>query len=118
MDGCHELASPTEKRCDFLLFAQVRSRKGHWTVPIELKAGTIKEEDLDGIREQLQTGADVASDLLPDDEVRMRPVLGHGGLHQYLERKLTTLEYRVRLRGRREVIRAIPCRGRIETVLK
>lgn len=118
MDGCDDLVSPNRKRCDFLLFVQSRSRKGHWTVPIELKSGSIKEEDLTGIREQLQAGSDVAAQMLPDDQVRMRPILGHGGMHPHLERKLTSSEYRVRLNGRREVIRAIPCGDGIATALR
>ena len=118
VDGCDELVSPRGKRCDFLLFAQTTSRKGHWAVPIELKSGTVKEQDLYGIQGQLQAGADVAEKRLPGERVRLRPVLGHGGMKPYLERQLTRPGYRVTLRGKSEVIRAIPCGDQIATALK
>ena len=35
-----------------------------WTVPIELKNGTMKADDLEEIREQIQCGADVTRNLM------------------------------------------------------
>ncbi|WP_425154435.1 hypothetical protein [Candidatus Palauibacter sp.] len=100
MDDCEELASPEGKRCDFLLFVASESHKGHWVVPVELKSGTVKVDDLDGIRDQLQTGSDVAHDVLSQDAgdarpVRLRPILGHGHrLHAKVRRTLTKPDYK------------------------
>ena len=64
VDGCDALAPPSRKRCDFLLFFEsarsAKRRPRRWAIPIELKSGTVKAGDLEGIREQIQCGADVA----------------------------------------------------------
>lgn len=118
MDGCDDLAPPGGKRCDFLLFVASGSHKGHWVVPIELKSGKVKREDLDRIWAQLQTGADVARRLLAEDtgdsRVRLRPILGHGEiLHPLVRRTLTKAHYKVTLPGTREVVRTLLCGGDI-----
>lgn len=122
VDGCDALASPDCKCCDFLLFVQSSSRRGHWVAPIELKGGTVKKDDLDGIRRQLQTGAGVAARLVVSDDappVRLRPILGHGkALPALVGRLLTTDDYHVTLGGRREIIRTLECSGEIAEVLK
>ena len=124
MDGCDALAPPNRKRCDFLLFfesgrsTQRRSRR--WAVPIELKSGTVKAADLDGIREQVQCGADVARKLMSaagGDGASLRPVLGYGSMQPHISRMLTRSEYRVDISGRSELIRIVPCSDRVDGAL-
>lgn len=121
VDHCDKLASPDKKRCDFLLFFESTGATRRWVAPIELKAGIVKKEDLDGIHDQLQTGANVAADLLPTDENRMprlRPVLGHGKpLPTLVGRVLTTRPYRVKLSGSQEIIRTRMCGSSVADVL-
>lgn len=122
MDHCDELASPDRKRCDFLLFVQSSSHKGHWVAPIELK-GHVGKDDLDGIRDQLQTGARVAEERLAGvgtgrDSVRLRPILGFSRLHPFLLRYLTKAEYRVAMRGRTEQIRPLECGNSVKKKLE
>lgn len=123
VDGCDVLASPNEKRCDFLLFAASTSRHGHWVAPIELKSGPARVEALPDIRDQLQTGANVAADVLAqepalDEPVRLRPVLGQGAAHPRVARILTRGEYTVTFQGRRLKIRAPLCGDNIDQALK
>ncbi len=111
MDHCDELAPPHRRRCDFLLFVQSSSHKGHWVAPIELK-GHVRRNDLDGIRDQLQTGAHVAEERLArvgtgNNRVRLRPILGYTTLQPWVRLNLTTAEYQVELRGRTEHIRPL-----------
>ncbi len=114
---------PQKKRCDFLLFVHARGRKGHWTVPVELKSGTIKFDDLDDIREQLQAGADVAAKLLASepvagDPIRLRPILGYGDMPLWLQQNLTRSEFKVTLGSYRELIRPMTSGGQIGDVLR
>ena len=124
VDGCDELASQDLKRCDFLLFVQSSSSKGHWVVPIELKGGHVKKDDLEGIRDQLQTGAGVAETQLANvgsdnEQVRLRPILGFGKtLQSWVQRNLTKPEYRITMRGRTEQIRPLKCGGKIREKLR
>ena len=124
MDGCDALAPPNRKRCDFLLFFEtVRSTKRRprrWAVPIELKSGTVKAVDLEGIREQVQCGADVAHKLMSAvgcNGASLRPVLGCGSMQRHLSLMLTR-EYRVDIGGRSELIRVVPCGDRVGDALK
>jgi len=123
VDGCDELALPKDrKRCDFLLFVPSSSSKGHWVAPIELK-GHVKRDDLDGIRDQLQTGAEVAEVGLASvgtghDRVRVRPILGFSKLHPFVPRHLTKPEYRIEMRGRTELIRPVECGNSIRDKLR
>ena len=121
VDHCDELAPPDKRRCDFLLFCESRSGRRRWVVPIELKGGTVRLNDLDGIHGQLQTGACVAADLLPMERSRLprlRPVLGHGRpLPTWVGRMLTTPRYRIELSGRREIIRTKMCGESVADIL-
>lgn len=118
------MASPKRKRCDFLLFFEsaksTKRRPRRWTIPIELKSGTVKAGDLEGIREQIQCGADVARKLMStvgdDDGARLRPVLGYGVMQRHVSLKLTR-GYRVDIGGRSELIHRVPCGGRVRDVL-
>ena len=124
MDGCDALAPPNRKRCDFLLFFEsarsTRHRPRRWAVPIELKSGTVKENDLEGIREQIQCGADVARNLMSasgGDGATLRPVLGCGSMQRHLSLMLTHSEYRVDIGGRSELIRVVHCGDRVGDAL-
>lgn len=90
--------------------------------PVELKSGTVKKDDLDGIRGQLQTGACVAARTVASDDAppaRLRPILGHGkALPAWVGRLLTTRDYHVKLGGRREIIRTLECGGKVADLLK
>jgi len=125
VDGCDALAPSDRKRCDFLLFFESRKstqrRARRWAVPIELKSGTVKEIDLEGIREQVQCGADVARDLMTaagGDEASLHPVLGYGSMQPHLLRTLTRSEYRVDTGSRSELIRVVRCGGHVGDALK
>ncbi|WP_419933724.1 hypothetical protein [Candidatus Palauibacter sp.] len=79
--------------------------------PIELK-GHVRKDDLAGIRDQLQTGAQVAEGRLAcvgtgNDRVRLRPILGYTTLQPWVRLNLTRAEYRVEMRGRTEHIRPL-----------
>ena len=91
--------------------------------PIELKGGLVKKEDLDGIRDQLQLGADVAQERLAcvktgTEQVRLRPILGFGRLHSFVPRNLTKPEYQITMRGRSEQIRPLQCGKNIREKLR
>ena len=120
VDGCDALAPPDRKRCDFLLFFEsgrsTQRRPRRWAVPIELKRGTVKAVDLEGIREQVQCGADVARKLMSaagGDGASLRPVLGCGSMQRHLSLMLTQREYRVDIGGRSELIRVVHCGDRV-----
>jgi hypothetical protein len=124
VDGCDELASPDLKRCDFLLFVPSSSSRGHWVVPIELKGGHVKKDDLDGLRDQLQAGASVAEAQFANvgadtGQIRLRPILGFGKtLQSWVQRNLTKPEYRIAMCGRTEQIRPLNCGGKIREKLR
>ena len=88
-------------------------------VPIELK-GHVKDEDLEGIRDQLRAGAEVAEKRLGtgDDRLRLRPVLGFSHMEKWVQLKLTTSKYLVTMRGRTEQIRPLKCGGKIREKLR
>ena len=121
VDGCDALAPPNRKRCDFLLFFEsTQHRPRRWAVPIELKSGTVKENDLEGIREQIQCGADVARNLMSasgGDGATLRPVLGCGSMQRHLSLMLTQREYQVNIGGRTELIRVVLCGDRVRDAL-
>ena len=124
VDGCDALAPPDRKRCDFVLFFEsarsTEHRPRRWAVPIELKSGTVKTGDLEGIREQIQCGADVARKLMSaadGDGASLRPVLGYGSMQPHLSLMLTRSEYRVDIGGRSELIRVVPCGDRVGDAL-
>ena len=124
MDGCDALAPPDLKRCDFLLFFESgmgkQRRPRRWAIPIELKSGTVKAVDLEGIRKQVQCGADVARKLMSaagGDGASLRPVLGYGSMQPHISLMLTRSEYRVHIGGRTELIRVVPCGGRVGDAL-
>ena len=124
VDSCDALAPPSRKRCDFLLFFEsVRSTQGRprrWVVPIELKSGTVKAVDLEGIREQIQCGADVAHTLMSTiggEGASLRPVLGYGSMQRHVSLMLTRSEYRVDISGRSALIRAVACGDRVRGAL-
>lgn len=124
VDGCDALAPPNRKRCDFLLFFEsgrsMQRRPRRWAVPIELKSGTVKAVDLEGIREQVQCGADVARNLMSvvgGDGAVLRPVLGYGSMQRHLSLMLTRSEYRVDIGGRSVLIRDVRCGKRVGDAL-
>ncbi|WP_419164647.1 hypothetical protein [Candidatus Palauibacter sp.] len=90
--------------------------------PIELK-GHVSMHDLDGIRDQLQTGAEVAEERLASVgggtvRVRLRPILGFSRLHPFLSRYLTTAEYYIEMQGRTQHIRPLECGSRVKEKLE
>lgn len=123
VDGCDELALPSDrKRCDFLLFVQSLSTKGHLVAPIELK-GHVKRDDLDGIRDQLQMGAEVAEERLArvgtgNERVRLRPILGFSALQPWVRLNLTLAEYCIEMQDRTEHIRPVECGNSVKDKLR
>ena len=123
VDGCDALAPPDRKRCDFVLFFESAKSTEHrprrWASPIELKSGTVNTGDLEGIREQVQCGADVARKLMStagDGGARLRPVLGYGVMQRHVSLTLTR-DYRVDIGSRSELIRGVRCGKRVGDVL-
>ena len=63
---------PSERRCDYLLVAEVKEEGGGWVVPLEMKNGRLRA---DHVVSQLQAGAAVAEKLVPAGlQVRFRPI--------------------------------------------
>ena len=100
MDHCDSPTAKSGKRCDFIFVSQ------RWVAPMELKKGKANASE---IVPQLQAGASVVDELVPDDAtVDFRPVAAYGGgLHKH-ERNAFRKK-RIRFRQQREIVRLIRC---------
>lgn len=111
---CRSLPIPEgRKRCDYLLVADESDKT--WIVPIELKSGRLKAED---VLEQLQGGADAAGIWLPTGTfVELVPVLAHGkSIHPQDLKVLRTRK--VQLRGKKKATVLIRCRDPLTKALR
>ena len=95
--------TPDARRCDYLLLAETTDRKD-LVRPIELKRGRF---DLTDVRDQLQSGAEVAEALIPSDlDVDFLPVVASGSVSTH--ERITTRET-IRFRNGNTPIRRIRC---------
>lgn len=111
---CSTLRIPaSRKRCDYLFVGE--KDRSAWVVPIELKGGRFKADE---VVEQLQGGCDVADAWLPTGKLfRLDPVLAHGkGVH---ERDFRTLGRRnITLRGETRKIKTLRCGDKLVRALE
>lgn len=113
---CHSLPIPKmpkgHKRCDYLFVADAAGKT--WTVPIELKSGSLKAAE---VLEQLQAGADAANAWLPVRiSIELIPVLAHGPIHRQDLRILRARK--IQLRGKRRATVLVKCGSPLAMVLK
>ena len=101
---CATLPIPAnQKCCDYLLIGEQDSTD--WVVPIELKGGDFKVDD---VAEQLQGGSNVANAWLPlGSPFRFVPVLAHRGVHKHDRDKLRYKQ--INLRGQGKRIKLLRC---------
>ena len=88
----HQIAG---NRCDCILFFTDSAENSLFTVPIELKNGTV---DASEVFTQLQQGANFADRFAPRDLISIcRPTLIHGqGIHKSQQKKLNRAKVRFR----------------------
>lgn len=95
---------PNQKRCDYLFVGEESNTT--WVVPIELKSGGLKANE---VLEQLKEGISMADMLLPQrTSFQFVPVLAHGkGIHRNELKKLRS--GKMQLRGQRKGVVLIRC---------
>lgn len=78
-----------------------------WTIPIELKSGGISAS---GVAKQLQAGADVADQIIPNKaSTKFIPVVASGKYSIHERKRLRNASNKVRFRGRPEIVQRIKC---------
>lgn len=103
MDAVFPSGQRHQKQCDYVLFFLNTSQDTCFTVPIELKRGTVK-----GARAQLQQGADFAARYLPRGcKTICVPILFHKGLSTFAHRALQ--KGKVRFRGTNMTVETTRC---------
>lgn len=114
MDRRGAPVNQNQKRCDYLFFG-MRSGK-NWVVPLELKKGMATASK---IVPQLQAGASIAENLVPDKaKVRFRPVAAYGGgLTRYEFNQFKKMTNRVKFGRAREFVQLIKCGSKLVEAL-
>lgn len=110
---CAELPIPTnQRRCDYLFVGE--KDRSAWVVPIELKGGGFKADD---VAKQLQGGSRVADAWLPPGSpFQFVPVLAHGkGVHNKDLKELR--RNKVTLRGKERQTVLLRCREKLMSAL-
>lgn len=110
---CATLRIPANrKRCDYLFVGE--EDRTAWVVPIELKGGGFKADD---VAKQLQGGSRVADAWLPPGSpFQFVPVLAHGkGVHNKDLKELR--RNKVTLRGKERQTVLLRCRERLMSAL-
>ena len=110
---CDDLQIPgNQKRCDYLFVGEENNTT--WVVPIELKSGGLKAQD---VVDQIQAGAGLADAWLPQEgSFQFVPVLAHGkGIHS---KDLQILRDRkIKLRGQKKQTVLVRCGRALKEVL-
>ena len=105
---------PSERRCDYLLVAEVREEGGGWVAPLEMKNGRLRA---DHVVRQLQAGAAAAEKLVPAGlQVRFRPIAAAGSMPK-AERNKLKRKGGIRFHGREEAVRLMSCGAPLATAL-
>lgn len=110
---CETLRIPANrKRCDYLFLGEEDSTA--WVVPIELKGGGFKADE---VVEQLQGGCHAACDWLPlESSFRFVPVLAYGKrVHRKNFRDLRRRN--ITLRGKKSKIETLHCGEKLKKKL-
>ena len=97
--------SQGDTRCDYLLLAEACGTVG-LVAPVELKSGNF---DFAAVQRQLQAGAEIAEQLIPDEfktQVQFLPILAS---HNVPKAARTGTRYDVRMGSKLEPIRRIRC---------
>ena len=103
MDAVFPSGQRGQKQCDYVIFFLNTSQDTCFTVPIELKRGTIK-----GAGEQLQQGADFADRYVPRGyKTICVPILFHKGISTLAHRALQ--KRKVRFRGTKMTVETTRC---------
>ena len=111
LDGAALPIQQDQKRCDYLFIGE-QDGTG-WVVPIELKGGGFKVDD---VAEQLQGGSNVADAWLPlGSPFQFVPVLAHRGIHRHDRDKLRYKQ--INLRGQGKRIKLLRCGAKLKNVL-
>ena len=99
-----------DRRCDFLVVAD-GFRDTDWVAPVECKKGALKASQ---VVVQLQAGAAVAEDLVPDgSDFALRPIAATGSVPKAERLQLRKSRNFIRCRGKREAVRLIKCGDRL-----
>lgn len=101
------------RRCDYLFVAD--APEAGWVAVIELKSRTFNAE---GVIEQLQGGAELADEWLPEAvPVNFRPVLVHRLQTFGMHRKTELDRWRVQFRGSRVKVQTLSSGARLMAAL-
>ena len=100
------------KRCDYLFIGE--QYRAAWVVPIELKGGGFKVDD---VAEQLQGGSNIADVWLPlGSSFKFVPVLAHRrSVHRHDQKKLRYKK--INLRGQGKRIKLLGCGEKLTKAL-
>ena len=99
-------SGPNLTLCDYLLIAEGKAGCG-WVVPLELQRGCLEAGK---VVKQLQAGARIAEKLISsEDQIKFRPVAVSRSRSMSELKKLRNKNSRIRLHGRKEIVRLASC---------